>query len=802
MNSTEIFDGIQKLNFLGSVLYVAAHPDDENTNLISYFSNSVHAETAYVSMTRGDGGQNLIGSELRELLGVIRTHELLQARKIDGGIQFFTRANDFGFSKNPTETFEFWDKEQVLSDLVFIIREFQPDIIINRFDHRTPGATHGHHTSSAMLSVEAFDRAGNASQFPEQLKKVPVWQPKRLFFNDSWFMYGSIEAFKSADRTNYFKMEIGKYFPTRGMSNSEIASKSRSQHSSQGFGSIPDLGGTTEYLEPIEGGMPKTDVFDGIDTTWNRVKNGKPIGELLAKVEKDYDFKDPAASVPELMKAYELIQKIEDSHWKEIKSNEIIKIVAAATGLVLEAITPSRTAVAGESMELKIEVLNRSNQSIRLISLECNGQRTNTNKEMNQGESIKFNQTVQIPKNQKSTNPYWLDEKGTVGMYHVDDPNLIGQPETPLPFILSFRLKIDDTEIVIKRPLLFKFKDPTIGEVYQPFTVVPEVSVGSSEKVVVFGDENPKRISVDLKAFTNNIKGTVRLKVNDEWKVIPKFQTVELTKKDEIKTVEFQLFPPKNQSEETLIPEFILDNKKFDKEVIEINYSHIPDQKVILPAEIKIVHIDLKKKGEKIGYIAGAGDSLPENLKQIGYEVQILSPLEITGEMLKQFDAVVLGVRAFNVIPELKFKNQILFDYVKDGGTLLVQYNTNQGLVTEDISPVPLKLSRDRVTDEFSEIKFLNPENQVLNTPNQITKRDFDGWVQERGLYFPNQWDKQFQPVLGMQDKGETQMDGSLLVLPYGKGYYIYTGLSFFRELPAGVPGAYRLLANLLSIGK
>lgn len=802
MNSSEIYESIQKLNFLGSVLYVAAHPDDENTNLISYFSNGVHARTAYVSMTRGDGGQNLIGPELRELLGVIRTQELLQARKIDGGIQFFTRANDFGYSKTPEETFEFWDKNQVLNDLVYIIRLFQPDIIINRFDHRTPGTTHGHHTSSAMLSVEAFDMAGDPKKFPEQLKNTSVWQPNRLFFNDSWFMYGSVEAFKKADRTNYFKMEIGEYFPTKGKSNSEIASLSRSQHSSQGFGSIPDLGGTTEYLEPLKGGMPRENIFEGIDTSWNRVKGGKPIGDLLAKVEKEYDFKDPAASVPDLMKAYAMIQQTENQHWKEIKLAEIRKIVAAATGLVLEVITPSTTAIAGESLGLNIEVLNRSKQEITLNSIKINNQVYAVNQNMSGGKSIKLTENYVVPNNQKAYTPYWLEETGTTGMYSVDTPELIGLPETPNPFVVEFNLTIAQQQINIIRPMLYKFRDPVKGEVYKPFSVVPQVSLKADKKVMVFGDENPKTIKIDVKSFADLTEGKLSLKTGPGWKVSPEYQNLVLNKKNEVKSVEFKLYPPKNQSEETLRPEFSIDGKNFNKEVIELNYSHIPDQKIILPAEAKIVHIDLNKKGEKIGYIDGAGDSMPENLTQIGYKVSKIAAQEITAENLSQYDAVVLGIRAFNVVPELNYKNKILFEYVKNGGTLLVQYNTNNALVTEEIAPLPLKLSRARVTDEFATVKFLAKDHPVLNTPNKITAADFEGWVQERGLYFPDSWDKAFTPILGMNDKGESELQGSLLIAPYGKGYYIYTGLSFFRELPAGVPGAYRLLANLLSVGK
>ena len=351
-NSVDIYHQIQKLNFLGSVLYIAAHPDDENTRLISYLSNDKKARTAYLSLTRGDGGQNLIGPELRELLGVIRTQELIEARKIDGGEQFFSRANDFGFSKNPTETLQIWDKNQVLSDVVWAIRKFQPDIIINRFDHRSPGTTHGHHTASAMLSMEAFDLANDANQFPNQLQYVSTWQPKRVFFNTSWWFYGSQEKFKAADKTNLINLKIGTYYPALGKSNQEIAALSRSRHQSQGFGSTGTRGEEDEYIEFLKGDMPKdkTNLFEGIDTTWNRIKGGKAIGDILYAVEKNFDFKNPAASVAELVKAYSLIEKLEDKHWKLVKLEEIERIIAACTGLYLEAVTDVQEITPGSTL--------------------------------------------------------------------------------------------------------------------------------------------------------------------------------------------------------------------------------------------------------------------------------------------------------------------------------------------------------------------------------------------------------------------------------------------------------------------
>lgn len=796
LNASEIYEAIKKLNFLGSVLYVAAHPDDENTHLISYFANDMKAQTAYISLTRGDGGQNLIGPELKELLGVIRTQELMQARKIDGGIQYFSRAIDFGYSKNPEETFRIWNKEKVLSDLIFVIRKFQPDIIINRFDHRSPGTTHGHHTASAILSLEAFDGAVDENKFSDQLDFVDVWQPKRLFFNPSWFFYGSQEAFDKADKSNYFKINIGTYYNTLGLSNSEIAARSRSQHSSQGFGATAVRGNSLEYLEPIFGGMPKDNVFEGIDTTWNRVKNGKVIGDFISEIIDSYDFKNPSNSISDLLKVYEMIQELEDGHWKKVKIEEVKELILACAGLYLEAVASTETAVGGELINIQIEATNRSNESFVLNSV--------MNYEFN--ENLKFNQSFitsisyEIPRNSALTSPYWINEKPELGMYDVDDFNLIGLPESPNAVTIDFTLEIAEKKLVYNRPLVYKFNDPVVGESYKPFSIVPKVSTNFTEKVVVFNDEKPKRIAVKVQGFEDEMKMDLSLKIPENWRVSPQVKNIFLSKKGDEKTFWFEVFPPKIQSVGEISPIVKYENEIYDKELIVVKYHHIPEQKVLLTGSAKIVKIDIQKNGEKIAYIEGAGDALPESLRQIGYEVVLLEPQEITLTKLKEFDAVVLGVRAFNVVPELAYKNKVLFEYVEQGGNVLVQYNTNHALVTEEISPLPLKLSRLRITEENSKVKLLNPKHRALSFPNKITEKDFEDWVQERGLYFPNQWDEKFEPLFSMRDSGEEEVNGSVLILPYGKGNYVYTGLSFFRELPAGVPGAYRLIANLLSL--
>ncbi|TXD81319.1 PIG-L family deacetylase [Subsaximicrobium wynnwilliamsii] len=805
LSSSEIYESIKKLNFLGSVLYLAAHPDDENTRLISYMSNEVKARTAYLSLTRGDGGQNLVGPEIRELLGLIRTEELLAARRIDGGEQLFTRANDFGYSKHPDETLAIWDKNEVMSDVVLAIRRFQPDVIINRFDHRSPGSTHGHHTSSAMLSVEAFDLANDKNAFPEQLKLVDTWQTKRQFFNTSWWFYGSQEAFDEADKTNLLQIDTGVYFPSSGKSNPEIAALSRSQHKSQGFGSMGSRGEQLEYIELINGDLPqdKSNIFEGIDTTWNRVKGGKAIGDILTEVQNNYDFKNPSASLPNLMRAYKLITNLENTHWKTVKTKEIKNIITACAGLYLEASAASNFATPNETVALNIEAINRSTSNISLTSIKIpNGVEVSKHLKLENNAGFEFKESFKISPDEAFTTPYWLTKKGSLGMYKVEDPKLIGKPRTPRNLKVTFNLNIENSPIDIEKTVIYKTNDPVKGEVYKPFDIIPEASASISEKVIILNSDAQRDIEVLVKSGRNDLEGYVELAYPKNWKVYPQKQKFEITYKGETQSLVFTVIPPKEQSEGLISPIVHVGDKTYTKELVEMEYDHIPFQAVLLPSESKIVRLDIKKRGENIGYIEGAGDVVPESLRQIGYNVSLLKPEELSAENLQKFDAVVVGIRAYNTLDALKFKQQQLFDYVAQGGNLIVQYNTNRGLVTEELAPYTLQLSRDRVTDENAKVTLLATESEVLNQPNKITKADFEGWTQERGLYFPDEWANEFTPILSMHDKNESPKRGSLLVAKYGKGHYVYTGLSFFREFPAGVSGAYRLFANMLSLGK
>ena len=801
--ASEIYHKLEKLNFLGSALYVAAHPDDENTRLISYLANDMHAKTAYLSLTRGDGGQNLIGPEIRELLGVIRTQELLAARASDGGEQLFTRANDFGYSKHPDETLEIWNKDAVLSDVVRAIRTFKPDVIINRFNHRNPGSTHGHHTASAMLSFEAFDLVGDATKFPETAITYGSWQPKRLLFNTSWWFYGSKEKFEKADKSNLVSVETGNYYPALGLSNGEIASLSRSMHKSQGFGSTGTRGKQTEYLEFLKGEFPQdtTNIFDGINTSWSRIEGGVAIGKILNPLLDSFNFQDPSTIVPQLVEAYRLLKDTKQGHWRSIKLKELEELIVACSGVFLEAVANKESINPMGAYTLKVEAINRGANKITLSKITTASGLILSSKEIvllsNEKENLELEVTSQ---NKVPSTAYWLKSKGTLGMYSAPK-DLIGLPQTPAAEQISFTLNIDNTALQILKDVVYKFNDPVDGEVYRPFNVLPKVSASIAEKVLVFANENSQKVAVHVRAGKDNIEGTLQLNAPKGW-VVSSPQLFTLERQGETSTLWFTVTPPKNQSQGYLRPLIQIGDTYYDKELINIDYDHIPYQSVLLPSKAKVVRINIEKKGQHIGYIQGAGDGVGQSLEQIGYSVTNLDVTEISAQSLKKYDAVVVGVRAYNTIDALAFAQKELNKYVQAGGTMVVQYNTSHRLVTKQVAPYALSLSRDRVTDEFAPVTILDPSHSVLNSPNKITQEDFKGWVQERGLYFPNKWAEEFTPILAMNDKGAPQTKGSLLVARYGKGHYVYTGLSFFRELPAGVAGAYRLFANIISIGK
>ncbi len=805
LSSSEIYHKLLKLNTLAKVLYIAAHPDDENTRLISYFSNSENANTAYLSLTRGDGGQNLIGKEIGPMLGVLRTQELLQARSIDGGQQFFSRAIDFGYSKHPDETLRIWNKDEVLSDVVRIIRQFQPDIIINRFDHRTPGKTHGHHTSSAVLSLEAFDLANDKSAYKEQLSKLEVWQPRRVYYNTSWWAYGGRDAFAKADKSNLMSVDIGSYLPLKGKSNTEIGAEARSMHKCQGFGSAGTRSSRQEFLELLKGDVAenKNNVFDGMDITWSRIKGGDSIKKALNEVIQAFDFVNPSKHLDALVSIYSEISKLEDSHWKEIKRKELTTIIEGVAGLYISANTDVQSAAIGDSIEIKIEVTNRSNE--KLILKKYGISKVNINEEVNiplptKEEQIKYH-SIKIPKTITSSNPYWLNEKGTFGMYKVSNENNIGKPENESTLKAIFQIQIKNTLVEFTKDVPYVHVEPSIGEISEPFNIINPVSIDIMEDAYIFSNNESQQVVVEIVAGKKNIKGDVRLKIPDGWNCTPNSYEYALNYKGEKTQFTFELKPPSSLSQSLIIAEVSNDGNWYNQSKEEIIYDHIPSQICYLAASAKVVRVPLTKKGKNdIGYIMGAGDVIPEALQSIGYNVTLLDPDQGL-ENLDKYQAIIIGIRAYNVVESLPLVQDKLFAYAKTGGNLITQYNTTWRLKTKTLTPFNLQLSRDRVSQENAEVTILKSEHESMIWPNKLNDQDWENWVQERGLYFPDEWDESFEAILSMHDINETPKEGSLLIAPYGDGQIVYTGLSFFRELPAGVPGAYRLLVNLISLG-
>ena len=806
MDSAQIRLALEKLNVLGRVLYIAAHPDDENTRLIAYWANGALYDAAYLSLTRGDGGQNLIGPELRDQLGVIRTQELLAARRIDHGRQFFTRANDFGFSKSPEETLRIWDREKILADVVWVIRKFRPDLVVTRFPTEDSD-THGHHTASARLAQEAFRAAADPKRFPEQLKFVPTWQPSRLLWN-SWAAFRAQSRNEPFDPTGLISLEAGGYQPLLGKSYPEIAAASRSMHKSQGFGVEIERGERKEYFKfldgkPIENGGG---IFDGIDTTWARVPNGLKVAAEINEILKGYDATQPFASVPALLELRQALRALGDDSWATEKRSELDGIIAACLGLHLEAVTENPAAQPGENLTLQIEVINRSPQAVKFQSLRVltSSEIMPVGKVLVPNEVFIQKSTVALPKDLPFSHPYWLRQSGTVGTYAVSDQTLIGRPENPPPFPVEATLQIGGQEITYSLEPRFRKVDRVAGEVSEPLVIAPPAFVELPRPVFVFGNKKAKTINVRVIASAEKFGGNVALEVPAGWKVEPVSIPVKLEGTDSEMSGNFQLTPPSAAGEGELRAAFVSDSgertKAFSRQRIE--YSHIEPQTLISPAQARLITGEIGNKAPLVGYVAGAGDAIPESLREIGSDVKVLADQDIKAANLARFDAVVLGVRAYNVHPErMSAWYPELLAYAKQGGVVILQYNTTPGPKPNEL-PYALRVSHDRVTDETAEVRILAPGHPVLNFPNKITAEDFSGWVQERGLYFPDQWDAAWTPILSSNDPGEPPRDGGLLVARCEKGWFVYTGYSWFRELPAGVLGAYRIFANMISLGK
>lgn len=802
-SSSKILQSIQKLNVLGNVLYFGAHPDDENPTLIAYMANEKLYNTAYFSLTRGDGGQNMIGSEMKENLGILRTQELLQARKIDGGQQFFSRAVDFGFSKSAEEVFTIWDKEKLLSDAVWVIRKFKPDILISRFppDER---AGHGQHIASAILVEEAFEAASDPKKFPEQLQFVQVWKAKRLVWNAGMWWNQRRDKVDEKEAEEYIKLDVGGFNPLLGKSYGEIASESRSLHRSQGFGTVGFRGKLTEYFKHVKGEKAGYDLMDGVSANWTRVKGAQEVSKLISEAEDSFKLTNPASIVPQLLSIKTALEKLPDGYWKQAKLQDLNKVIQDALGLFIQVTAADNSYTPGQKMQFHIEAINRSSipVTIKKINFPFGKKESIINAELANNQDFTLSDFIEIPANADYSQPYWLRKEGTAGLFDIDKQQERGVPENQPVAELTFNLDIAGSAVHYKIPVIYQKTDPILGEVYQPVAITPPVYVSINEKVYLFDRQIDKKVSVVIKAGKDNVSGDIKLKIPDGWRVSPASFAFNLKNKGAEQCVDFQLFPPKEASEGEIIAWASFENKVFDRSLGVINYNHIPSQVYFPQAKAKVVKVTISKTDGLIGYIKGAGDLVPASLQQIGYNVVLLEDSDISDEKLQKYDAVVIGVKAYNIVERLKVINPVLLHYVENGGNLIVQYNSDQGLLMQDFGPYPFKVSSKRVTVEGAEVRFLKPDCQALNYPNKITQKDFDGWVQERSLYQPESWSEKYEAVISCNDPGSEKLDSGILIAKYGKGNYVYTTMSWFRQLPAGVPGAYRIFSNLISLGR
>lgn len=796
--SADMYLALRKLNVLGSVLYVAAHPDDENTRLIAYLAKDKLYRTGYLSLTRGDGGQNLIGDEQGAELGLIRTQELLAARRIDGGEQFFSRAFDFGFSKSPEETFTKWDKEKILSDVVWMIRKFRPDVIITRFPTTGEGG-HGHHTASAMLANEAFHAAADPKRFPEQLKYVQPWQAHRILFNS--FSFGSANTIDDSQ----FRIDVGGYNPLLGKSYGEIAAESRSQHKSQGFGVAASRGESFESFRTTGGIPPVNDLMDGVELGWKKIKGGEAIEAAVSRLVSAFDLLHPEKSVEGLVQLYRQLSKLPAGYWKDQKQKEVQQLIQQCSGLFMDATSPEQFAVQTDSVRMNFLVNSRLGIPVVLEQVRTTGFDSSFSRMLERNRNLSFGRRMPVPAAMPVTQPYWLASKMKEGYFMVNDQQLIGQADADPAFLVQFRVKIYGEDFIFNRPLMYRFTDPVKGELYEPLVVLPPVEARFVQENLFAINDSAVRAQVH---FSSNLADSVTydltIKHSPNW-MADRDRFSYRTYRNGDNYASFSFRPgPKAGSEELTVAAKDKQGATYSSYRRSIHYDHIPYIVYYKESSAKLSRIELKTYNKRIGYIAGAGDKVPQALAQMGYEVTLLGDKELERNQLSQYDAIITGIRAYNTNEWLNKYYDALMNYIKEGGNLVVQYNTssNIGPVRAKIGPYPFDISRTRVTDENARVTFVRPDHPVLNFPNRITQADFEGWVQERSIYHGASWDKNFEAILTMSDPGEKADEGSLLIAKYGKGYFTYTGLVFFRELPAGVAGAYRLLANIIALNR
>ncbi|MDZ4800470.1 MAG: PIG-L family deacetylase [Bryobacteraceae bacterium] len=767
---------LERLNTTGSVLTIAAHPDDENTALLAWLARGRKVRTGYLSLTRGEGGQNLIGTEQGTLLGLIRTQELLAARRVDGAEQFFSTAVDFGFTKTTEETFAKWGREKILGDTVYVIRKFRPDVIVARFSG-TPRDGHGQHQASAILAKDAFAAAADPKRFPEQLSEVQPWQAKRLMWNV--FSFTRSQEKEAAGITEKIEIDLGAYDPLLGFSYSEIAGMSRSQHESQGMGSAERRGSQKNVFTTVAGESAKTDLLEGVATRWPEGDLRTLLNQALLRYKPDA----PGDTIRFLLRARPLMP--------EERQAELDQAVAYCAGLWLDASADRASAAPGSMVKIRAEIVNRSTFPMELRSVSIVEGATFPGAAERLASNVPVTRVIE-----------WRAQS-------VNKVARRAMPEADPALEARFDIAVDGTVISFVRPVWNRYVDKIHGELTQPFVTVPPVSVAFTEDTLMFPSAAAKQVAVQVRSWDGARSGTLRIHAPKGWTVSPAERSFALTQTGEERTLQFTVTPPAASSSVKMGASAVVNGQTLTSGVYVLRYRHIPPVTLYPEATTSLVRTDVKVLSKRVGYVMGAGDLIPVALRQMGCEVSMLTADDLARADLSRFDAIVAGVRAYNTRPDLRASYSRLMEYVQRGGTYVVQYNTAEGSVfspvtgaLERIGPYPLKLGNDRVTVEESQVEFLRANHPLLTAPNKITAADFEGWIQERGLYFASEWDPKYETMLSTHDPGEKPLPGGMLYTRYGKGAYVFTAYSWFRELPAGVPGAWRMFANILSAGK
>ncbi|MGD9765027.1 MAG: PIG-L family deacetylase [Candidatus Binatia bacterium] len=796
MHAGMLAHALDRLANTGRVLYIAAHPDDENTRLLTYLANHRHVAAAYLSMTRGGGGQNLIGSEQDELLDIIRTEELLAARRLDGAEQLFTRMRDFGYSKTPEETLAIWGHDEALADVVWVMRSFQPDVVIARFDERPPN--HGHHTASAILAREAFAAAADPERFPEQLRDgVVPWRAQRLLLN--------VPTWREAPPppADALALDVGIYDPRLGLGYGELAARSRSQHRSQGFGVAGERGPIIERFVTVAGAPPQADILEGVLLGWDRYgRAAAPLVAALDEARAALDRDHPERALPALLAAQRPLAALPADPRTRAARARLDALIAAAAGLFVRATAAQPAAVPGSAVPVAVEIAARGPLPLSLRRVTFPGIPPLAEAvALAANEKRSVSRDVPIPAAAAVSVPYWLARPALPGRQDVADPQLVGAPAGPPPLAIGVDIGVAEGTVHLEVPVVYAWTDPVEGERTRTFLIVPPGTVTPARRAVMFPNGKSAPVALRVRAGRADLRGNVVLPLPTGWRAEPASVPVALASAGDETTVGFQVTPPADAGAVVVAPALEIDGKRWSFREDRIDYAHIPMQVVLQPAALRLVPLALALPAGPIGYIAGSGDGVAEDLAHVGLPVDLLDDETIRSGDLQRFRAIVVGIRAYNTRAVLRSAHERLMAYVETGGTLVVQYNTNNRLAALEtpIGPYPLTVGRERITDETAAMVPVDPGHAALHAPNRIGAADFDGWVQERGLYFAERWDDRYQPLFRAADPGEAPLLGGVLVADYGRGRYVYTGLAFFRQLPAGVPGAYRLLANLIA---